>query len=404
MLERYSFLIQAVIFLSYIPITFIAYRLLREPQKRRRAHWELSQVAEEGSEEYEQAISTANYELKEYIIPLSYITLALGALYAMTHPLVIETGVWNGLLEGNVGLLDTLLPGGAQVIYGRFLYWGWIGAYIYSVERTIRHYLTNDLSPSVYIAATKRFVVAFVVGAILSIAFTVLANVNQPFAAETTPLLAADTQLVLVYMVTFISGLIPERGMRWLVANSGKALGQRQSENEQRLLTEIEGISYWHRGRLEDEGIENVQNLATAHLLTLIVRTPYDVGQVVDWTDQAILLTYATPDQAGALAGASLRRASDVLALAAHDPALLATVSSLSPAETQALTLTLQRAANIAPITRFRRLSAIRPEAASAGETLPLREELTVAEPEGALDVPIDTPDAVPPASPALPS
>ena len=397
MLERYAFLIQAAIFLSYIPMTFIAYRLLREPQKRRRANWELSQVAAEGSEEYKQALSTADYQLREYLIPLTYITVALGALYAMTHPLIIGTGVWNGLLEDHVGLFEDILPGGAQVIYGRFLYWGWLGAYVYSVERTIRHYLTNDLSPSVYIAATRRFVVAFVVGAVLSIAFTVLANVDRPFAAESQKLLASDTRLVLVYMVTFITGLLPERGMRWLIANAGKALGQRQKEREQRALTEIEGISYWHRGRLEDEGVENVQNLATAHLLTLIVRTPYDVGQLVDWTDQAILLSYTTESQSEAFARAGLRRASDVLALAAQDPALLAAAAALTVAEIQALSLGLQRAANMRPIDRYRRLSAIRADEPNEVEPA-LPAVLATPVPESL----VETPDAPP--SPALPS
>ena len=376
MLEKWSFLVEAIILLSYIPITYLAYRRLREPRKQRRAVWELSQVAEPGTSEFDEALSTARYEPQEYLLPVLYITVVFAALYGMTHPAVIATGVWSGLLKVDLSALQDL---GEQpaIIQGRFLFWCWLGAYVYSVERTVRHYLAYDLNPSVYISAAKRFIIAFVIGAVLSVGFVVLSDVDLGAAGANgaqAKLLSTDTRLVLVYIVAFVSGIFPERGMRWIVATAARAMGSngKQPEDEQRSLSEIEGISYWHRGRLEDEGVENIQNLATAHLLTLIVRTPYDVGQLVDWVDQAILATYATKKQCEKLRRLGVLRASDVLRTARETPQLLTGRGRLREDEVKLLQLSLSSAANMKPIWKFRAQAEVETETAAAQRDMQL--------------------------------
>ena len=64
----------------------------------------------------------------------------------------------------------------------------------------------------------------------------------------------------------------------------------------------VKGINMWKEYRLEEEGIENVQNLATADVTELTVRTHYNFRTLVDWIDQAILLTRLTGEQVKALA------------------------------------------------------------------------------------------------------
>ena len=68
-------------------------------------------------------------------------------------------------------------------------------------------------------------------------------------------------------------------------------------------LTAIDGLSYWVQTRLEEEDIECVQNLATADLVDLILNTKIPPHRIIDWVDQAILLTYLGPEKKKGEAG-----------------------------------------------------------------------------------------------------
>lgn len=352
-MENWSVALQLIVLLSYLPMTYFAYRVLRASRKQQRAEWELRQIIDkdQNREEFKEALRTTDYQTRDYLIPLFYVTIVLAVLYTITHPIVIQTGVWSGLLESN--LLKTRFEeigfARAELAIGRMLFWCWLGAYIYSVERTIRHYLNDDLSPNVYISATKRFLVAFIVGAIASLAIAAGGNVVK---------LQNDDYLTTLYLISFIVGMFPERGMRWLAASAARILGNHSEKDEESKLSKIDGITYWHRGRLEDEGVETIQNLATAHLLTLVVKTPYDVSQVVDWVDQAILVTYTTPEQIKLLKNAGFHRASQILEAAQTKPEILAKVTGLSDEAIELLSMGLASAANIKPICRFRGLIA----------------------------------------------
>jgi hypothetical protein len=57
-------------------------------------------------------------------------------------------------------------------------------------------------------------------------------------------------------------------------------------------LDAIDGLSCWAQLRLEEEDIESVPNLATADLVELMLNTKIPPHRIIDWVDQAILLTY----------------------------------------------------------------------------------------------------------------
>ena len=332
----WGFILQATVLLSFIPMTFIAYRLLREPLKRQRTRWELSQFDMDSSPDVKEAMNTVEYSLLQYLLPLVYIILILLALYSMTNPFIISLGVWKGLLEDTVDAFGQPLTRPAiplDILVGRTMFWCWLGAYIYSVDRTIRHYLVHDLTPNVYVAIAKRFTVAFVVGALIGIAIGASNRALQlPF----------DSSMTSVYVVCFFVGLFPEAGINWIKRTADKILQQANAEDSQLPLSNIDGISLWHEGRLDQEGIENVQNLASANLLVLVADTPFDVGLVVDWVDQAVLLMHVAPDQVGALQKAGLRYASSVVDAVAANPAQVHAASGISVPELAILRQTLK--------------------------------------------------------------
>ncbi|MGC1378702.1 MAG: hypothetical protein WA821_20895 [Anaerolineales bacterium] len=343
--ELWAFVLQIGVFLSYIPITFIAYRILREPAKRKHAQWELSLFGIDQPKDLKGMLAGSNYGLGQYVVPLVYIVIVLAALYGITHPTIIRLGLWDGLLENTV---NVFMPAGTPpleiaILTGRFMFWCWLGAYIQSVDRTIRHYLAHDISPNVYISGTRRFLVAFIVGSIVGLGVGSLGKAaNIPF----------DQNLTMVYVVSFAIGLFPDQGTRWIVTTANKILRQKLP-SEQKPLTLIEGIGDWQQGRLDQEGISNVQNLAMINLLSLVTNTPFDASQIVDWVDQAILITEASPEQLAALGKVSLHCASNVLRATDHSLEILSKASGLSEDELQLLSLALRSSTNIELIFRF---------------------------------------------------
>jgi len=97
-----------------------------------------------------------------------------------------------------------------------------------------------------------------------------------------------------------------------------------------------------------------VQNLASADLLSLVASTPFDVGQIVDWVDQAILLNYVFPEQIAVLKNASIRYASTLIKAFEENPTALAEATALDNNHLGLLHLALKSATNMELIFRYR--------------------------------------------------
>ena len=340
------FLLQAMLLTSYIPTSYLAYRWVRAPLKREGVKQSLSQLGIDMTKELEE-IMAGEYRLKHYVWPLFVACGLLFATYAVMHPYIIQRGLAAGFLEEVIDIFgaDDLFP--RAILMGRFGFWGWAGAYLYSFHLTWRRFLAYDLTPSVYIFTGNRFFLAVAVGGVVGLGvgtFSTAAGV--PF----------DVNMATVAIVLFFIGFFPEQGLNWITATAKKALGQRGGITKETRLSEIEGLSIWHQGRLGQEGIENVQNLATADVPALVIGTPFPVTQIVDWADQAILLVYASQEQFEALEKAGLRCASDVLTAAGDNKRLnqVASATGLNKDGLRMLHLALQSALNIKMISRFR--------------------------------------------------
>jgi hypothetical protein len=347
----WAFLLQAVAFVAYIPLSYLAYRWVRAPLKRDRVKQSLSQLGIVQTEELEETMA-GEYRLRHYLWPLSLACLTTMGLYALTHPYLIQGGLWVGILEEVINVHGGYNTFPRAIVGGRALFWGWLGAYIYSFHLTWRRFLAYDLTPSVYIFTSNRFWLAITIGAIVGVGvgtFSTAAGV--PF----------DVNMATASIVLFSIGFFPEQGINWIAATAQKALKQQGGIAKETRLSEIEGLSIWHQGRLRQEGIENVQNLATADVPALVIGTPFPVNQIVDWVDQAILLTYASQEQFEALEKAGLRCASDVLTAAGDNKRLnqLASATGLDKDGLRMLHLALQSALNIKMISRFRWQSSL---------------------------------------------
>ncbi len=73
-------------------------------------------------------------------------------------------------------------------------------------------------------------------------------------------------------------------------------------------LNEVNGLNFWSETRLVEEGIEDMQNLATANLVDVMLHIRVPVGRLVDWKDQAHLYLHLNPVAHGVLEAIRARR------------------------------------------------------------------------------------------------
>jgi hypothetical protein len=151
------------------------------------------------------------------------------------------------------------------------LKFAFLGAYSFSAQMLIRRFFQNDLRPSAYANVMLRIIVVLILVAALS------------------QLMPADN-LRNQAVVAFIIGFFPLVGMQALQRTAAAILRAAvPSLSPPYPLNQIDGLSVWYEARLLEEGIEDMQSLATANLVDVILHTRVPVGRLVDWVDQAHL-------------------------------------------------------------------------------------------------------------------
>lgn len=354
----WAFLIQALGQVLGILGSYIAYCWVRVPARREQVKDSLTRLGVARIDELDRAFG--EYTLKNYFWPLCFAAMVALVGFAFSHPYFVQLGVMAGWIEEVIDIFaeDALFP--RPILTARFFMWASLGAWIYSFHLVFRRFLAYDLTPSVYIFVANRYILAMVVASIVGVGvgtFSTAAGV--PF----------DVNMATVSIISFFIGFFPEQGLNWIAAIAQKSLKLQGGIAKETGLAEIEGLSIWHQGRLKQESIENVQNLATADIPALVVSTPFTVEQIVDWVDQAILLTYASRDQFAALEKVGVRCASTVLTAGGDSKWLSQVVNAtgLDKDGLRVLHLALQSAFNLELISRFRQQSGV--EAAKKSRT-----------------------------------
>jgi hypothetical protein len=131
-------------------------------------------------------------------------------------------------------------------------------------------------------------------------------------------------------------------------------------------LSALDGVTIWEQARLLEEGIEDLENLATANLVDVLLSMRIPVARLVDWLDQALLLIHllgSGNDQQAyrRLRAMGLRTATDLEAAWAEATAegkqmLSETIFEADPGALRgcALLTAVGRESNIAHVRAFR--------------------------------------------------
>lgn len=147
-----------------------------------------------------------------------------------------------------------------------------LGAYVFIAQSLIRRFFQSDLRPSAYATSILRIVIVLI---------TVIA-LHQILRPVGRPNVEA--------VVAFVVGIFPIIAFQALYRTAAGVLRAAVPQlTPDYPLNQLDGLNIWYETRLVEEGIEDMENLATANMVDVMLHTRVPVGRLVDWIDQAHL-------------------------------------------------------------------------------------------------------------------
>lgn len=154
------------------------------------------------------------------------------------------------------------------LLHARLLLYTFIGIYLFNSGTLLRRVYLIDLSEQVFWGGIYRLLLS------MGLALALL-----PF------------KFAHVELVFFAIGFLANAFLGWVLELAMQTAGINTAKRDDFSLRMVRGINVWKEYRLEEEGIENAQNLATADVIELAVKTHYSLRTLIDWIDQAMAIT-----------------------------------------------------------------------------------------------------------------
>jgi hypothetical protein len=232
--------------------------------------------------------------------------------HGVTRTLLMPTFFWGDSLTATPESLQQM----ALIISIGFL-----GAYLFTARVLLRAVQNYELTQITFLRCASHLAFGIISSVILFRSlFHVggLCNLMQlTFDCGSSPGQQAAVGLGLWLGLAFLCGYIPDLGIgtltRHLRINILKQADDDVIKKFRVMPVEvIDGVDYDVRYRLEEAGIYDVQNLATANPLLLYVETPFGLYQTFDWVLQAQLCLVVEPERFIALKRHNVRTILDL--------------------------------------------------------------------------------------------
>ena len=180
---------------------------------------------------------------------------------------------WTACLW-DTGFATTATPSVWEVMKFAFM-----GAYLFVLWMLVRRFFQSDLKPSAYASAVVRIIVVLLI----------ITAVHQ---ALPDAFLRPGAEIAAAFMIGFFPLVGLQLLHRAVAALFGWALPPLKSDHP---LDGLDGLNLWYEARLLEEGVEDMQNLATMNLVDVVLHTRVPTGRLIDWIDQAHLLLALGP-------------------------------------------------------------------------------------------------------------
>lgn len=270
----FSKIVIIIIIGGFMPLTAMTFLKVMIGNKKTEFNNAMSEMSLTTSRRVEDS-----YSASKFFLPVAFATTI--CLLAISYFTFAE----HFVAEAN----DSLLLTGAffgeenkQLIYQSLavLSMSFLGGFLWSAQNIIRRLIAYDLAPNVYYSAGIRIILASVIALVLS--FIIGAD-------SSTNVLSFKSSLG---AISFLTGMFPERVLNYLVNLYKNFVSPDKLNDEALSLYKIEGMSMQHKERLNEIGIDNVQNLSESSLTKLLIETPFGARLLLDWIGQAKLLCY----------------------------------------------------------------------------------------------------------------
>lgn len=166
--------------------------------------------------------------------------------------------------------------------YIRPVFFGFLGAFLFVLQTTLRRYLDDDLGIDTYVVIAVRAITALII--------SFVAGFLLPAQYE-----SLNAGIALVYGAAFVFGVMPERGFETLYRIVATWLGDffragddRHPDDLQRWL----GLDRIRLARLNVENIRSIDDVAQVEIERLAQKTRFDLQAIFYWVDRAILCSH----------------------------------------------------------------------------------------------------------------
>lgn len=294
-------------FMPFSAYSFFKYRLPKKSKQYDKMLKSLGYRRDEDAPAYVPKLDE-EFHKRDYYAPVAFATVIvmLGAIILVFGgDLLRQIGMVvgkDGKLPDHVNLLLqgpslAAVPNQRPAVLGMLVMGlAFAGAYIWSVQNLFRRLATLDLSPGVYYSVGVRIIFSIFVALMLYYALA-----SDPADSHGDAGRAAT-----IAIAAFIAGIFPQRALQFLKEKTEAFMSPARDKADPLPLEMIEGIESFEKLRLAEVGIDNAQNLGKAHFLELIIRTPFNPREVIDWIGQARLYLFFK-DEVEKLRGASIR-------------------------------------------------------------------------------------------------
>ncbi len=275
-------LIGTVALAAYFPIitfSFFKFRLARKQEELQVLGDRLQEASERSGFNFKDNLNK-EFTPGDYVLPLIFVTvitllgmylLLMGwTLYDVDPNGPVRSILWSGsrFWEADPAIAEEKRSV-AVVAFAM------LGSFLSAAQYIYRRYATVDLTPSNFFSVGIRMILSMVIS--LMISYLLTANA-----------LSVSGEMILI--LAFLTGVFPERGFRLLLSRVKLFQNNDEFAAKNYSLDMIEGMNQMHKIRLNEVGVDNVQNLAQFDFLLLIIKTPFPIRLLQDWVAQSKLI------------------------------------------------------------------------------------------------------------------